>query len=912
MTLSALTPTDYPAHWEADILLADGRPARMCPMRPAYEAALLEFWDRLTPQSQYYRFFSPRRRLTDENKNHFLRADQNDRVVLGVFVGDDLIAIGDFTRTRQTVADLAFVVDDEYHGYGIGGLLLEHLAQSAREVGITQLTADVLPPNQKMLTSLRAAGYALRASIADGMLHFDVSVEPTETSRAVMAAREHRAEATSMRRVFEARSVAILGGSVRPASFGRRLLRNVIACEFRGRVYVVNPAIDSAFGFPSYPSLLDVPDPVEVAVIAVPAEQVSAAVADCAAKGVHTVIVVSIGFGEVEAGAQGRVRQSELVAQCRAARIRLIGPCALGVVNVVGNHLNASLCDVQPQRGRIGFFCQSGPLSLTSLRALVDRGLGLSSFVSAGNRADVNGMDLLQYWEQDERTDVILCYVEWLSNAHKFSRLTRRISAKKPIVAMTSGSGSLVLPLLAHPVDPPPSRTVINAMFRQAGVIRVDYVEHLFDVASLLTMQPLPAGNRVAVVGDKPELTIIASDLAAQAGFHTRVSWVGSAALSAAAYKEAVAAALDDEDNDAVIAVFVPAPAETRVRLHEVRAGIAAVGNLRRKPLLAVIPGGEGDAGPAVLTASPIATAPEESPPGAEADGGGPSENVVPIYGNPERAVLSLQKVWEYAQWRREAEITVPILQDVDPDAADVLLDQIVASTSDGGRELSDDELTALVAFYGLTVLPFRRVGDLTEAIAAAEDVGWNAVLKATAAVDDPSARRVWSHIRDANEMGVAWRQMLATLGDPAELGALVQQGATGRRLTVSGEQDGYLGPVVSFRIADIAARVLNDVSSRLAPLSRSDVSAMIHELRLAPLLLGSEGIPQVDLAGVENVIGRLAALTQNHPEVRRLDLDILARSHGVWVVGGRGCVQRAEPRYDLYARRLGAPADSL
>lgn len=902
MTDAALTAGAYPAHWEADILLADGQPAHLRPLRPTDEARLLSLWERLSPQSQYFRFFSPHRRLTDDDKQRFLGADHRDRVVLGVFVGRLLIAIGEYTRTEPTVGELAFVVQDEYHGYGVGGLLLEHLAQSARELGITQLTADVLAENQKMLTSLRAAGYALRASISEGVLHFDFRVEPTKDSQAVMAAREHRAEANSMRRVFEARSVAIVGGSARPASTGRLLLRNVIGGEFRGRLYVVNPGIDSAFGIPAYPSLRDIPDPIDLAVIAVPAAQVSAVIEDCAAKGVHAVIVVSIGFAE--AGAEGRVRQAELVAQCRAARIRLIGPCALGVVNAVCNFLNASMCDVQPQPGRIGFFCQSGPLSLTSLRALVDRGLGLSSFVSAGNRADVSGNDLLQYWEQDRRTDVILCYLESLGNVHKFSRLARRVSTKKPVVAMTSGSGSLAPPLISHPVGRTPSPTVVNAMLRQAGVIRVDYVEHLFDVAQMLTMQPLPEGSRVAVVGDSPELAVITSDLATKAGFETRATWLGLAALSADAYEEALRAALEDEEIDAVIAVFVPAPADTEVQLHEIRAAIAAVGNIRRAPILAVIPGGECD--PSLPAATPT-----EEPQDGQAPARG---NFVPIYRSPERAVLALQKTWEYAQWRTQAEVTVPILHDVDPDDADALLDPILAEAGEEGRELSDDELTALLGCYGLLVLPFRRVADLDGAVATAQQLGWNAVLKATSAtVDDPSARRVWSHIRDANEMGVAWRQLVETLGDPVDVGVVVQQGAApGRRLTLSGWQDRRLGPVVALRIADVAARVINDVTYRLPPLSRADVFAMINELRLAPLLLGTEDLPPVDVAGLENAIERVAALTQNHPELKRLDVDVLADPAGIAVVGARACVQHAEPRYDLYARRLSAPPDSL
>ncbi len=880
----------YAAHWEADVLLADGESARLRPLQPEDEEALLAFWDRLSPESQYYRFFAPRAALSESDVHRFVNADHRDRIVLGAFVRADLIAIGEFGRSDPTDAELAFVVADAYHGYGVGGLLLEHLAQIAREVGVTRLIAEVLAENRKMHTTLKAAGYELNAKLSHGSLHFTFPVEPTNVSQAVMAAREHRAEANSMRRIFEARSVAIVGGSARQGSVGRRLLSNVIAGEFTGRVYVVNPGLDSAFGMPSYPSLRDIPDPVDLAVVAVPAERVCAVVEDCAAKGVRAVIVVTMGFAE--SGPEGRRRQTALVTQCRAAGIRLIGPCALGVVNAAGNSLNASMVDVQPRPGNIGFFCQSGPLSLTSLRMMVDRDLGVSSFVSAGNRADVSGNDLLQYWEQDERTSVILCYLESLGNSHKFSRLARRISGTKPVVAITSGRGSHSTPTTSEEGGADVSAAVTEAMLRQSGVIQVEYLEHLFDVAQLLTEQPLPPGNRLAVVGDSRELTIIASDMATQAGFVTKTSWLGLVGLPAHRYEERLRAAMDDDEVDAVLAVVVPAPVETSEQIGLVREAIASVGDHPTKPLLAVIPQAKSDPRPPRVLDAPRA---------------------LPVYWSPERAVQALRKAWDYAQWRAQATSVVPILPNVAPEDAEAFLDDLLSATP-AGRALTDGEVTLLLGHYGIPLLPSREVDSLDAAVDAAAAFGRDAVLKVTnAGVGEPADQRVWSQIRDANEMAVAWRQLGQTFGDPRAAGIVVQaMGGSGRHMRVTGVEDRSLGPVVSCRFNGEAAEILHDVSYRLPPLTRSDAAAMIRELQLAPLLLGDADRPSTDLSALENLISRVAQLKQDQPDVERLRLDVLAHAEGLSVVGARVHVRRSEPRFDLYSRRLSAPPDGM
>ncbi len=891
-----------PAHWDADVLLSDGRPARLRPLRPEDAEVVVDFWAHLSPQSQYFRFFAPHAALTQVEVDRLVRSDHHNRVALGIFFGSTLIGVGEFGIVGGTDAEIGLTVLDEYHGHGVGGLLLEHLAQIARELGVTRLAAEVLTENRKMAKTMTAAGYALGTNLSGGVLNFHAPLEPTDVSLAVMEGREHRAEANSMRRIFEAGTVAVVGGSARRRSVGRRLLGNGIFGEFTGRLYVVNPGIDSAFGMPAYPSVRDIPGPVDLAVIAVPADRVPQVVHDCAAKQVHAVIVVSLGYAE--AGEEGRARQTALLDQCREAGIRLIGPCALGLVNPAGNALNASMCDVWPHPGPIGFFCQSGPLSLTALRLLVDRGLGVSSFVSAGNRADVSGNDLLQYWEQDDATSVILCYLESLGNVNKLARLARRVSARKPVVALTSRSGGHHL-RQSHPGGESSHAVpaaVIDAMLRQAGVIRVDHIEVLFDVAQLLVHQPLPRGNRLAIVGNSPETTIIAANAAEEAGFETRATWLGLTA-PASGFDDRLREVMADPDVDAVMAVVVQAPVETGDEMRQFRTSIARLGGDPAKPLLAVIPGGEGDFG---LLTEPV--------PGLQADpdpGGTPA--TVPLYRSPERAVLALRKAGGYARWRQSADSPVPVLAGVAPDEATALVARVLAAAPDG-RRLNDDEVTELLGHYGIPMLDYREVVTLEAAVAAAEALDWDVVLKATnTGVGERWSQRLWRQIRDSQQMAVAWEQLIEGLGDPGAAEVVVQRtGAPGLHVRVTGTEDRLIGPMVSCRMAGVASEILSDVSYRLPPLTRADVTAMVRELRLSPMLLGGAGIPRTDVAAIEGLISRVAQLKQNQPDIDELVVDVLAHVDGVSVICAAARARPADPRYALNARRLPAPSDAL
>ena len=466
---------DYPEHWEADVLLRDGRTAHLRPILP--EDAEAGWWSstrQVSEQSKYFRFFAPMPTLSDRDVQRFTNVDYHDRVAFVMTVaGRRSSRSAATTSWSKGQAEVAFLVQDAHQGRGIAQLLLEHLAQAGRERGVDRFVAEVLPDNRRMMQVFREQGYQVKGGWDEGVMHLEFDIDPTETSIGVIAAREHRSEAASIAAFLNASSVAVIGASRRSDTIGALLVRNLVLGDYAGRIYVVNPAADSVAGMPAYRTVGDIPGEVDVAIVAVPAESVQDVVLDCAAKGVHGLIVISSGFAET--GEEGRKRQRKLVGLARSYGLRLIGPNCLGVINTADEvSLNASLAPLMPPRGRAGFFCQSGALGTAILEKVRGRGLGLSTFVSAGNRADVSGNDLLQYWEEDDATEVILLYLESIGNPRKFSRIARRVSRAKPIIAVRSGRTTQGVPMghAVRQIAAPPE--AVDAMFRQAGIIQVD------------------------------------------------------------------------------------------------------------------------------------------------------------------------------------------------------------------------------------------------------------------------------------------------------------------------------------------------------------------------------------------------------------------------------------------------------
>ncbi|WP_326642545.1 bifunctional GNAT family N-acetyltransferase/acetate--CoA ligase family protein [Streptosporangium sp. NBC_01755] len=867
----------YPAHWEADVVLSDGGTAHVRPIRPADADRLRSFYGRLSNESIYFRFFSPRPRLSDREITWFTNVDYVDRVALIATIGAEMVAVISYDRIEPGEAEVAFLVEDAHQGRGVASVLLEHLAATARERGIACFVADVLPANQKMMGVLKQVGYTAQSSFADGVVRMTLDLTPTETAQEVTTAREHRAESRSIERLLSPGSVAVVGAGREPGGVGQTVLRNLLGADFTGPVYPVHREVRAVAGVRAYPSVTAIDGEVDLAVLAVPADGVIDVVKECAEKGVRGLIVVSSGFGE--AGPEGRARQDEMVRIARAYGLRVVGPNCLGIANTDPSvRLNATLAATLPGRGRVGFFSQSGALGAALLQRVAQRGMGISSFVSAGNRADVSGNDLLQYWEEDPRTDVILLYLESLGNPRKFARLARRISRRKPIVVVKSGGTTQGVPTgHAAPVLGLPD-PALSALFEQAGVIRVDDLIQQFDVAQLLAYQPLPAGPRVGLVSNSDAMALLAADACARVGLEPRPSVNLGARAGAAEFGAALASVLPDVD--AVVAIYMP---PIPGNAEEVGAELLRVSRDCGKPVLATFEGKIG-----MLGELRVGTTPERGS--------------IPSYTAPEEAVRALAHVVRHARWLEQPAGVPEEIEGVDTGAARSL---VLAGLGDAPAEI---DASRLLARYGVEVWPSETVGSPQEAVDAATRLGWPVVLKAEGSEAAKHAGTVRLGLSGPDGVRDAYADLTRQL-EPGAVLAVQRMAPQPAVPTVAGVMDDpAFGAVVSFGLGEITARLLHDEAYRLAPLTREDAAALVRSPRAAPLLLGEYGYPPVAVEALEDLLIRLGRLADDLPEVARLTLDpVLVGQSGVTVLGARVVLRDHEgPRPDDGPRRLG------
>ncbi|MBJ7357731.1 bifunctional GNAT family N-acetyltransferase/acetate--CoA ligase family protein [Nocardioides sp.] len=887
-----------PQHWEADVLLKDGSTAHVRPIRAEDKDLMVEFYSRVSDQSKYYRFFSPMPKLSDRDVARFTEVDHVGRVAFVVLLKNRMIAVGRYDVVEPGEAEVAFLVQDEHQGRGIAQVLLEHLAQAARERGLDRFVAEVLPDNQPMIQTFRDAGYRVVSQYDDGVLRLEFPIDPTDTLVGAMSNREHVAESASIHRFFNPRSVAVIGASRRQDTIGQALVRNLVTGDFTGRVYAVNPSAAAVSGMPAYDSVGDIPDDVDVAIVAVPADSVTDVVLDCASKGVHGLVVISSGFAET--GEEGRQRQRRLVGLSRSYGLRLIGPNALGIINTDPDvSLNASLAGLMPPRGRAGFFCQSGALGSAILEKVNNRGLGLSTFVSAGNRADVSGNDLLQYWEEDDSTEVVMMYLESIGNPRKFSRIARRVSLRKPIVAVRSGRTTQGVPMghAVRKIAAPPQ--AVDAMFRQAGVIQVDTLDDMFDVAQLLAHQPLPRGRRVAIVGNSDALGLLAADAAVSVGLVVNRQVALDAEPTAEDFEDALDNAIDDPEVDAVVAVYIP---PLNVAGEHIANVLAAVGEQSDKPLVSTFLGAEGV--PELLRVPDVT--------GSTAGRGS-----VPSYPAVEAAVRALAKVVEYAVWLRTPDGSFLAPEHLDPVAGRQVVGQALTSHPDGAV-LDATELETLLAAYGIELWPTVPVSSLRQAQAAGRELDWDVVLKATAEHlrERPDLAHVWRNVDNAEEMKDAWNTLRNLVGPPEQAGYVVQKNAPpGVPIAVRSIEDPLFGPVVSFGISGPLTELLGDKAYRIPPLGDRDAAAMVREIRSAPMLFGYRGSEPVDINAVEQLILRVARLQHDLPQVASLDLSlVLAGVSSLSVLTASARVEPvADPRSDWFVRRMPShPGDTI
>jgi acetyl coenzyme A synthetase (ADP forming)-like protein len=853
----------YPAEWESDVILADGDLVHVRPLRRDDEERMLGLYERLSDESIYLRFFSPVPRPTAAHFERLTGLDYRDHMALAALIGDDIVAIARYDRDADRRAEVAFTVQDDQHGRGLGTLLLEHLAVVARSQDIDTFVAETLPGNRKMLNVFAAAGWDVDRHFADGTVRVKFSIAPTEGSLAAIERREHIAEAASMSRILAPHSIAVIGASREAGTVGNTLFRNLLAYGFTGPVYPVNPSGTSVAGVRAYPTVLDVPDDVDLAVVIVPQSAVLEVVEQCSQKHVRGLVVISAGFAE--SGPEGERAEREVVALARAHGMRVIGPNCLGVVNTDPDvRMNASFSPVQPRHGNVAFLSQSGGLGIELMARAARLDLGVSTFVSVGNKADVSGNDLLQHWSDDPATGVILLYLESFGNPRKFSRLARRVARHTPIVAVKGGrTRAGTRAASSHTAALATPDVAVDALFRQAGVVRVDTLGELLDTAQVLAHQPLPPGRRVAIVGNTGGPLILAADACVGAGLEVpELSQQTQARLrdvvrsdatvqnpvdlvagaSAADFEQALRVVLADDAIDALLVVFVP-PLITGAD-EVARAIAAATTDARDRPVVACFLGQEGVPAPLRETAN-----------------GRP----VPSFTFPESAAQALSHAADLSDWRRRSPGVIPVLSGIDVDEGRAIARSFLREHAPAGTDgawLPVPEATRLCQAFGVPVVASTPVASATEAAAAADAFGYPVALKTASAVRLDLAS------------GAAVRDAFAQLGATVD-GATVQpMMAPGVDVVVGVTHDPSFGPLVLFGLGGLTAELLGDRTLRILPLTDADARDVVRSLRGSPLLFGHRGRPAVDVAALEELLLRVGRLADDVPEVAEMDLN--------------------------------------
>ncbi|MEU1850998.1 GNAT family N-acetyltransferase [Streptomyces sp. NPDC019990] len=929
---------EYPAHWEADVVLRDGGTARVRPITVDDAERLVSFYEQVSDESKYYRFFAPYPRLSAKDVHRFTHHDFVDRVGLAATVGGEFIATVRYDRigpdgtpasAPADEAEVAFLVQDAHQGRGVASALLEHIAAVARERGIRRFAAEVLPANTKMIKVFTDAGYTQKRSFEDGVVRLEFGLEPTDRSLAVQYAREQRAEARSVQRLLAPGSVAVVGAGRNPGGVGRSVLGNIRDAGFTGRLHAVNKALPEGqkelAGVPAHRSVRGIDGPVDLAVVAVPAEQVPEVVTECGEHGVQGLLVVSAGYAD--SGPEGRERQRALVRHARTYGMRIIGPNAFGLINTSPEvRLNASLAPEMPRPGRIGLFAQSGAIGIALLSRLHRRGggvtgvTGVSTFVSSGNRADVSGNDLLQYWYEDPGTDVVLMYLESIGNPRKFTRLARRTAAAKPLVVVQGARHGAAPQGHAVRATRLP-HTTVSALLRQAGVIRVDTITDLVDTGLLLARQPLPAGPRVAILGNSESLGLLTYDACLAEGLRPHPPLDLTTAASAADFHAGLSRALADGSCDAVVVTAIPAVGERSVAdaaLAEALRSAAAAAPAKPVLVVHVELGGLAEALSAAASTAPQAVA--DSPPPhhatdallpTAADGPPDGPRLIPAYPAAERAVRALAQAVTYAQWRRDAAEPgkVPEYEDIDEKGAATAIDGLLARGK--GFTLGADETCDLLGHYGIHVHHTLPAPAPDAAVEAARSVGYPVALKATA----PHLRHradlggVRLDLADEEQLRRAYAELTEQFGAPDGLRPVVQRMAPrGVDVVVRAVIDPAAGAVLSFGLAGAASQLLEDTAHRLIPVTDREAASLVRSIRTAPLLFGWRGSAPADTRALEELLLRVSRLVDDHPEVVAVTLEpVVVASHGLSVLGASVRLAPPPARDDLGPRTLPA-----
>jgi acetyl coenzyme A synthetase (ADP forming)-like protein len=855
----------YPVDLETDVVLRDGLTVRLRPVREEDAKRVLTLFGELSERSLYYRFMAVPR-LDLAKARTISTIDYDSEMVLVAERGGRFCGIAGYYRdpANRERAEVAFAVADAMQGHGLGTRMLERLAEIARERGVRAFDAYVLGDNLAMMDLFLQSGFSLTQGLDHGVFHVTLLLEATPAFETAAGKRAQLAAAASLRPFFEPRVIAVVGANREPGRIGSEVLRNLRDSGFTGTLVPVHPGIAAIGGLQAYPRVTDIPSDVDLAVIVVPAAHVLAVVDDCIAKGVKALVVISAGFGEV--GEPGKALEAQLVEKIRAAGVRLIGPNCMGIINTdPAFRVNATFSPVCPPAGRIAFSTQSGALGLAILDYVTRLNIGISTFASIGNKADVSGNDLLQYWAEDASTDVILLYLESFGNPRKFAEIARRVGRVKPIVAVKAGhSGAGARAASSHTGARATSDVLVETMLREAGVIRARTLEELFDVATVLANQPVPGGRRVAIVTNAGGPAILAADACEANGLSVPIlgettqqrlrallpsaASVGNpvdmlAAATPQQYSRALELVAADPGVDSLIAIFIP-PLVTDT--DAVAAAIRGAAAKMSKPILATFLGSRG-------------LQPTLSP--------------VPSFAFPESAATALGHVTRYGEWLRKPVHNPGPLDETLRTHACAIVER---ARADGRGWLSPEDCDALLQSVGIPAMRARVARTADEAVEMARECGFPVVIKAYGKdilhKSDVGGVRLGIASEQAVRDGFAaiWSHLNGRLE-----AVLVQPMVTGGvEMVIGGVNDAAFGPVVMCGTGGVLVDVLDDTVFGMCPLSENGAKALVEQIRGRARLRGVRGTPAADEAAFGRMLVRVSQLLHACPEIQEMDLN--------------------------------------
>ncbi len=894
-------PATYPSQYESEVVLTDGSAMILRPIKTDDAEAFLAFLSRLGADSQYVWLHHLPAQMTPEDAQRFCTVDyiNNFTLVGEVLKQKDkkIVAIGRYYRLpRKNSAEVAIVIDDAYRRKGIGTRLVECLVNAAQDNGISIFEADVSAKNEDILALLKGYGYHVTRQLEGNALHVAFPIAPT---RNVMRKEEERDRAStiaSIRHLLCPKSVALIGASRYPGTIGYLMLHCMLQGGYTGTVYPVNPNVSSVMSVKTYPSILDVPDEVDMAVIAVPAKLVARVADECGQKGVHTLIVISDGFRE--SGPEGAAREQELRNIALGHGMRVAGPNCMGILNTAPQiSLNSTFSPVFPPPGNVAFLSQSGAMGLTILEYANNLNLGVSTFVSVGNRVDISPNDLLEYWEEDKATKIILLYLESFGNPRKFAQIARRVSAKKPIVVVKGGSTAAGSKAAAsHTGSMATSDISTDVLFKYAGVIRANTIEELFDIATVLSNQPLPKGRKLAILTNGGGPGIIAADASARNNLIlpafspetiTKLKSVikrdilinnpldTTAGATAEEFRDILQVLAEEPDIDSVMAIFIPPIVSNKAASEEAIRSVAPIFWKHQKPLVACFLGERGST--AKL---------------------GSNGHFVPCYPFPEEAVASLARAVEYAENCKKPVGEIPKFPGLQRGKARRIIDKAMKENSQRPFWLRADETYNLLGCYGIRLAPMAIAKTPDEAAAAAARMGFPVVVKLVSATitHKTDVGGVVIGLKSKNEVLKACdtiKANLMKLGRQNEMqGVMVQRMVTGGIETIVGvTQDPSFGPLMMFGAGGIYAELMKDIAIRLPPLTDLDAGEMVKSIKMSKMLEGYRDTPVSDTNAVEDLLLRLSAMVEDVHQISELDFNpvkVMPKGEGCWVVDAR------------------------